>query len=93
MELIYIGAEWCASCRTMNPKIQELAKKYGIPYKYLDYDTDLECKQDTIVKLPTIQFIDSFGKKVAEFNTNQYASTEKWLQSNVCITSSDVSDF
>ena len=83
---MYIGATWCATCKTIKPAIEQLAKKFSVTLKTLDYDKDLEdAAQELIKKVPTIWMIQD-GKRVAEFNVNQVASTEAWLQSNVSLT-------
>ena len=85
MEIVYIGATWCGTCKTIKPAIEQLAKKFSVPLKTLDYDKDLEdSAQELIKKVPTIWMIQD-GKRVAEFNMNQVASTEAWLQANVSL--------
>ena len=86
MEIVYIGATWCGTCKIIKPAIEQLAKKFSVTLKTLDYDTDLEEEaQELIKKVPTIWMIQD-GKRVAEFNVNQVASTEAWLQANVSLT-------
>ncbi len=83
---MYIGATWCGTCKIIKPAIEQLAKKFSVTLKTLNYDTDLEEEaQDLVRKVPTIWMIQD-GKRVAEFNVNQVASTEAWLLANVSLT-------
>ena len=93
MEIVYIGATWCGTCKTIKPAIETLAKKFGVALKTLDYDNDLDADaQDLIKKVPTIWIIRD-GKRVEEFNVNQVAATEAWLSANVSLTSGASDDF
>lgn len=88
MKIVYIGATWCGTCKTIRPAIESLAKKFSVTLKTLDYDDDLDADaQDLVRKVPTIWIIQD-GKRVAEFNMNQVASTEAWLSVNVSLTAS-----
>ncbi len=86
MEIVYIGATWCGTCKTIKPAIESLAKKFSVALKTLDYDHDLDADaQDLIKKVPTIWIVQD-GKRVAEYNVNQVAATEAWLASHVSLT-------
>ena len=90
MEIVYIGAKWCGSCKTIQPKIEQLAKLYVLKFKYLDYDDDIdECDKDNITKVPTIQIIGYDGHKLMEFNMDQVNKTNTWLSQNVSVKSAD----
>jgi thiol-disulfide isomerase/thioredoxin len=84
MEIVYIGAEWCSTCKTIKPAIEELGKRFGVPVRCLDYETDLsEDEKDRITKVPTIRL--SGPSAAAEFNVRQVAQTEAWLSANVTL--------
>ena len=81
--LVYIGAMWCAPCRTAKPRIEELCKKFSIPYKLQDYDADLtEEEKEIVTKVPTIRIYQG-DTLVVEFTSNQVAQTEAWFQTHV----------
>ena len=85
VEVVYIGAAWCATCKTIKPAIEELCRKFSIPVKVLDYDKDLsEEEQEAIKKVPTLRILRD-GAKVEEYNINQVASVEAWLTENAAI--------
>lgn len=89
IELVYIGATWCGTCKTIKPQLQEICKKFSVPMKELDYDKDLmDDDQEAIKKVPTIRILKD-RKQVAEFNVNQVAQTEAWMTANVRLTASD----
>ncbi len=86
MEIVYIGATWCATCKVIKPAIETLAKRFSVPLKCLDYDNDLDAgAQELIRKVPTIWIVKD-GNRVQEFNVNQVASTEAWLAANVSLS-------
>jgi thiol-disulfide isomerase/thioredoxin len=87
--LVYIGAVWCGTCKVIKPKVEELVKKFGISYKVLDYDDDLEEEdKQTVTKVPTLRIYDG-EVKVWEYNVNQVESLASWLSANVSL----ISDF
>jgi len=88
-ELVYIGATWCATCKTIKPQLYELCKKFGIEMKIRDYDEDLnDDEKDSVMKVPTVRiFVD--GRPVAEFNVRQVVNTENWLSENIKLATSD----
>jgi thiol-disulfide isomerase/thioredoxin len=88
-ELVYIGAAWCATCKTIKPQLQELCKKFSIAMKELDYDKDLSAEeQELVTKVPTVRILKT-GIQIAEFNVRQVASTEAWLTANVTLQTTD----
>ncbi len=91
MEIVYIGATWCSTCKTIKPAIEELGKRYGVPVRCLDYDADLsEEEKERITKVPTIRAsAPSTAIAVAEFNVRQVAQTEAWLAANVSLKAED----
>ena len=89
VEVVYIGAAWCATCKTIKPAIEELCRKFSVPMKILDYDKDLDDEeQEAIKKVPTLRICKD-GTQVAEYNVNQVASVEAWLVENSAIGVSD----
>lgn len=89
MEVIYIGAAWCSTCKVIKPKTETLCAKFGVPLKVLDYDNDLEDdEKEAITKVPTLQ-IKKDGVLVETYNVNQVASLEAYLTANVTLTTDD----
>lgn len=89
MEVIYIGASWCSTCRVIKPKTIELCAKFGVALKLLDYDEDLEEEEKSnITKVPTLQ-IKKNGELLESFNVNQVASLEAYLTKNVTLATDD----
>jgi thiol-disulfide isomerase/thioredoxin len=89
MELVYIGATWCGTCKTIKPQLLDLCKKFSVTMKELDYDKDLVGdEQEAITKVPTIRIVQG-GKVVAEFNVNQVAQTEAYFVANVKLAATD----
>ncbi len=87
--IVYIGATWCSTCKTIKPKTEELAKKFGIELKVLDYDDDLEDSvKETITKVPTL-LIYTNDQKIQEYNVKQVESLEQWLLQNVSLLTDD----
>jgi thiol-disulfide isomerase/thioredoxin len=90
--IVYIGATWCGTCKTIKPEIERLGKMYGVQVNILDYDDDLEPEeQEQIRKVPTIRILDEKGNKVATFDEKQVVSTTEWLRTHMPIEPS--SDF
>ena len=83
-EIVYIGAKWCKSCKVIQPQIEELAKKYGVPVKHLDYDEMEEEVQKDVGKVPTVYMFKN-GAKHTKYDSNQVASVGKWLEENVSL--------
>lgn len=89
IEIVYIGATWCVTCRTIKPALIELCRKFSVDLTALDYNNDLEEGiQGEITKVPTIRIFRD-GYKIEEFNVNQIASTEAWLTSNINLGSTE----
>jgi thiol-disulfide isomerase/thioredoxin len=89
IEIVYIGAAWCSTCKTIGPASEELCKKFGVELRKLDYDRDLdEDEKDKVTKVPTLRaFVN--GAQVAEWNQNQVRSLEVWLGRNVTVAETD----
>jgi thiol-disulfide isomerase/thioredoxin len=89
MELVYIGASWCTTCKTIKPQLIELCKKFSVPITERDYDKDLtDEEQESVKKVPTVRIIAK-GAQVAEFNIRQVASTEEWFKSHVTLATTE----
>lgn len=66
----------------------ELCKKYSVPLKIYDLETDLEpAEAETITKVPTVRIYKD-GARIAEYTTQQIAQTTATLAAH---TSLDVS--
>lgn len=88
-ELVYIGATWCGTCKTIKPQLIELCKKFSVPMVFKDYDNDLDdVEQSTVTKVPTVRILVE-GRVAAEFNIRQVASTEEWLSANVKLAATE----
>ena len=82
IQIVYIGASWCSTCKTIGPATEALCKKYGVELRKLDYDHDMEeDEKESITKVPTLRAIHN-GAVVAEWNQNQIVSLEIWLGRN-----------
>jgi thiol-disulfide isomerase/thioredoxin len=89
IQIVYIGASWCGTCKTIGPATEALCKKFGVELKKLDYDHDLEeDEKDAITKVPTLRAVVG-GAVVAEWNQNQVVSLEIWLGRNAPLTVTD----
>lgn len=88
--VVYIGAKWCSTCKTIKPAVEQLTRRFGVGLTVLDYDTDFEegDEKDAITKVPTLR-VQCDGIQVAEWNVGQVASLEAWLQANVAIAVAD----
>jgi thiol-disulfide isomerase/thioredoxin len=87
--IVYIGAAWCTTCKTIGPATEALCKKYGVELQKLDYDRDLEeDERDTVTKVPTLRAFVG-GTKVAEWNQNQVLSLDIWLGRNAPLETTD----
>jgi thioredoxin 1 len=86
--ILYIGATWCGPCKRIQPQIEELAKRYGVPIRLLDLDEMEEKDKEMITKVPTIvTFVNE--KQSARYETNHVASVTEWLSKNVSLTTTD----
>ena len=88
-ELVYIGAAWCSTCKTIKPQLEELCKKFSIPMTVKDYDKDLDDdEQAAVSKVPTVRIYND-GVLGAEFNNRQVVSTEIWFSEHIKLTSTE----
>ncbi len=79
----YIGATWCAPCKTVKPLATVLAHKFTIPITFVDYDEMEEVEKDTVKKLPTLRIRNETGAILTEITTNHADTLELWLRKNV----------
>ena len=88
--VVYIGATWCSTCKTIKPAVEALTRRFGVGLLLLDYDRDFEegDEKDSITKVPTLR-VHRDGIQIVEWNVNQVASLEAWLQANVVIATAD----
>lgn len=91
MRVEYIGAAWCAPCKTTKPRVEELCKKYGAELVTYDYDDDLDDElKAEVKKLPTVRvYADHNNVLTAEFITQQADQLEKWLSANVRVMTTE----
>ncbi len=87
-QIEYIGALWCAPCRTVKPVAELLAHKFGVPITFLDYDELEEEERDTVKKLPTLRIRED--NTVVHTITAAHADMlELWLRTNVRVNATD----
>ena len=84
----YIGATWCAPCKTVKPIAELLAHKFSVPIEFVEYDDMEELAKDTVKKLPTIRCIQN-GRIVKEITTAHADMLEMWLRTNVRVNATD----
>ena len=86
--VLYVGATWCKTCKTILPQIEDLCKKFQVSLKKKDLDEDCtDEEKETIRKVPTI-FLYA-NDKVTKYDQHQVASVESWLQSTIGLPSSE----
>jgi thiol-disulfide isomerase/thioredoxin len=84
----YIGATWCAPCKTVKPIAESLAHKFAVPIEFLDYDEMEENNKESVMKLPTIRCLQD-GRIVKEITTAHADMLEMWLRTNVRVNATD----
>jgi thiol-disulfide isomerase/thioredoxin len=87
MEIVYIGAKWCAPCKAVKPQVVELAHKFNVPLTLLDYDDLEEEERGRISKLPTVRVSHTDG--VTEYVTNHVEQLTDRLRSTVRVNTTD----
>ena len=90
--LEYVGAKWCTTCKTIQPKLEELAKRFHIALRIYDYDELTEDEKDGITKVPTVR-IKMSDKVVETYNVNQVSSVETWLKKHIVLQTEQTEDF
>jgi len=89
ISITYIGAQWCTSCKTIFPKVQDLTAKFQVPLTVKDLDADLEEDEKIgISKVPTI-YIMKDNERIVEYNVKQVESLDNWLRENTSIQKSE----
>ena len=90
--LEYIGASWCAPCRTVKPEVQRLAQNFGIPLTVVDYDAMEEKEQEAVSKLPTIRI---WKDRVLQetITMNHIPMLESWLKTHIVLRVNAEEDF
>jgi thiol-disulfide isomerase/thioredoxin len=86
--LVYIGASWCAPCKTVKPLAEVLAHKFGVPITFLDYDEMEEAEKDDVKKLPTIRILQD-DTVVQTIITAHADMLEMWLRANVRVNATE----
>ena len=87
--ILYVGAKWCGACKTIKPAVEQLAKRYAIELKSLDYDDDLsEAEKEKITKVPTVTIVQG-DRNIAQWNANQVVNLEAYLAANVKLAATD----
>jgi thiol-disulfide isomerase/thioredoxin len=80
----YIGATWCTSCKVIQPKIDDLSKKFAVPLTVHDLEELPQEEQDTIVRVPTIRIYKD-ATILHVYDKNQVASVESWLKETILV--------
>ncbi|MGE5467861.1 MAG: thioredoxin family protein [Ignavibacteria bacterium] len=78
--LVDIGAEWCAPCRVLTPRLEKLAADYGGAFLLARVDADENMRiagRHGVRGFPTVVAY-SRGAEVGRFNSNQ---SESFLRS------------
>lgn len=86
--LRYIGATWCATCKVIKPKAEELCKKFSIDMNEYDLEELDDEESNTITKVPTLQMIQD-DKIIQTWNQNQVKNLETWLSENMSLKTDD----
>lgn len=71
--LLDIGAEWCAPCRVLTPRLEKLAAEYGGGFLLAKVDADENMRiagRHGVRGFPTVVAY-SRGVEIARFNSNQ----------------------
>ncbi len=71
--LLDIGAEWCAPCRVLTPRLEKLAAEYGGDFLLAKVDADENMRiagRHGVRGFPTVVAY-SRGVEIARFNSNQ----------------------
>ncbi len=71
--LLDIGAEWCAPCRVLTPRLEKLAAEYGGDFLLAKVDADENMRiagRHGVRGFPTVVAY-SRGAEIARFNSNQ----------------------
>ncbi len=71
--LLDIGAEWCAPCRVLTPRLEKLAAEYGGEFLLAKVDADENMRiagRHGVRGFPTV-IAYSRGVEIARFNSNQ----------------------
>ena len=88
VEIVYIGATWCSTCKVVKPATVELGKKFDVPVVIKDLDELEEAQKDSITKVPTLRILKD-GVQIQEWNVKQIQSLTDWLSSNIVLTMDD----
>lgn len=70
MKLVYFGAEWCPTCKSMYPIVVKEMLRYGITehserFEYVDVDQQIDrATYNNICNLPCVQIEDDNGEVV-----------------------------
>jgi thiol-disulfide isomerase/thioredoxin len=73
MKLVYFGAEWCPTCKSMYPIVVKELLRYGITensekFEYVDADQQMDRMQyNNICNLPCVQIEDEKGEVVERY--------------------------
>ena len=86
--LRYIGATWCATCKVIKPKTEELCKKFSVDMEDLDIEELDDDESNSVTKVPTL-IMTKDGKALETWNVNQVKSLEEWLTTNISLKTDD----
>jgi len=77
MKLVYFGAEWCPTCKSMYPIVKNELLKYGITensekFEYVDADQQIDrMNYNNICNLPCMQVESSMGDVLERYTGMQ----------------------
>ena len=88
LEIVYIGASWCSTCKVIKPATVELGKKFDVSVTIKDFDELEEAEKESITKVPTLRILKD-GVQIQEWNVKQVQSLTDWLSANIVLTLED----
>jgi thiol-disulfide isomerase/thioredoxin len=90
----YIGAEWCAVCKTVAPAVKALAHRFGVAVEERSLDEMPEEQQAEITKVPTVRLHSGApGAAPAVVVTKHVDAVRAWLTEHAVVAQLADADF
>ena len=64
-QIFYFSAEWCSSCQTLGPIMEQIGKQHQILKFNVDYEVDVT-KKYGVMNIPTVILVEN-GEEVRRF--------------------------
>ena len=64
-QIYYFSADWCLSCQTLGPIMEQIGKQYQILKFNVDYEVDVIAKYG-VMNIPTVILVEN-GEEVRRF--------------------------